>query len=192
MFYKIIALPIFLLFFYNPNYISFAQHEDEHDHDHDHEAVIDSTVQTADTVKSVIEDTVQPNNSDETVKVVTVPASTKIKIIINSQLGTDRSFAGSTFSASLADDLLIDTIVVSPKNSLVVGKIVESKKAQGLGDAILSIQITEITINDQLVSVDTNPITIKGKRKRNAEAEIPAGTIEEVVLMKALEVELKE
>ena len=190
MFYKIIALPIFLLFFYNPNYISFAQHEDEHDHDH--EAVIDSTVQTADTVKSVIEDKVQPNNSDETVKVVTVPAGTKIKIIINSQLGTDRSFAGSTFSASLADDLLIDTIVVSPKNSLVVGKIVESKKAQGLGDAILSIQITEITINDQLVSVDTNPITIKGKRKRNAEAEIPAGTIEEVVLTKALEVELKE
>ena len=190
MFYKIILSLVILFFIYSPGYISFAQHEDEHDHDH--EVVIDSTVQTADTVKSVTEDAVQSNNSDETVKEVTVPAGTKFTIIINNQLGTDRSFAGSTFSASLADDLLIDTIVVSPKNSLVVGKIVESKKAQGLGEAQLSIQITEITINDQLFSVNTSPITVKGKRKRNAEAEISTGTIEEVVLTKAIEVELEE
>jgi len=188
MFYKIILSLVILLFVVSPGYILFAQDE----HDHDHEASIDSTVQTADTVKSVTEDTVQPEKSDEPIKDVTVPAGTKFAIIINSQLGTDRSFAGSTFSASLADDLLIDTIVVSPKNSLVVGKIVESKKAQGLGDAMLSIQITEITINDQLVPVNTNPITVKGKRKRNAEAEIPSGTIEEVVLTKKLEVKLVE
>lgn len=134
----------------------------------------------------------QSTSSKDIVKDVTVPAGTKFSVIITNQLATNRSFEGSTFSANLADDLKVDTIVVSQKNSLVIGKIVESKKAQGLGDAKLSIQITEITINDQLVPVVTNPIVVKSERKRNSEAEIPAGTIEEVVLTKALEVNLKE
>ena len=122
----------------------------------------------------------------EPVKDVTVPAGTKFNIIIANQLATNRSFEGSTFSANLAQDLKVDTIVVSPKNSLVIGKIVESKRGQGLGDARLSIQITEITVNEKMITVNTDPIVVKGERKRNAEAEIPAGTVEEIKLNKAL------
>ncbi len=123
---------------------------------------------------------------EEPVKDVTVPTGTKFNIIISNQLATNRNFKGSTFSANLAADLKVDTIVVSPKNSLVIGKIVESKRGQGLGDAELSIQINEITVNKELVPVVTEPIIVKGERKRNAEAEIPAGTIEEVLLKSPL------
>ena len=125
----------------------------------------------------------------EVISGVTVPAGTKFNIIIANQLATNRSFKGSTFSANLAADIKVDTIVVSPKNSLVIGKIVESKRGQGLGDAELSIQINEITVNKKLVPVVTEPIIVKGERKRNAEAEIPAGTIKEVSLTKALVIE---
>ena len=82
--------------------------------------------------------------------------------------------------------------MVSPKGSQVIGKIVESKSGQGIGDARLSIQITEITVNNKLMPVDTNPITVKAERRRNAEAEIPSGTIEEVKLAKALQVEIRK
>jgi len=123
---------------------------------------------------------------EEPVKDVTVPAGTKFNIIIANQLATNKSFEGSTFSANLAADLKLDSIIVSPKNSLVIGKIVKSKRGQGLGDAELSIQITEITVNSELVPVITDPIVVKGERKRNAEAEIPAGTIEEVQLKSPL------
>jgi hypothetical protein len=130
--------------------------------------------------------TTKSTTSKELVKNLTVPAGTKFTVTINTQLATDRNVAGSTFSASLSADLKLDTIVVSPKNSQVIGKIVESKSGQGLGDAKLSIQITEITVNNQLTPVVTNPINVKGGRKRDSAAEIPAGTIEEVTLTHAL------
>lgn len=128
----------------------------------------------------------QSITKEEPVKNVTVPAGTKFSIIINNDLATNKSVEGSTFSASLAADLKLDAIVVSPKNSLVIGKIVESKTGKGIGDAKLSIQITEITVNKQMVTVVTDPINVKGERRRDAEAEIPAGTTEEVTLNKSL------
>ena len=122
----------------------------------------------------------------KTLKSVTVPAGTKFSILINNQLATHKSFEGSTFSAALASDFLLDTLVISPKNSLVMGKIIESKRGQGLGDAKLTIQIIEITVNNKLVEVVTNPVSVKGEHKRNAEAEIPAGTIQEISLKSEL------
>jgi hypothetical protein len=137
--------------------------------------------------KALVKDsTTKSTTSKDLVKNLTVPAGTKFTVTINTQLATNRNVAGSTFSASLAADLKLDTIVVSQKNSQVIGKIVESKSGQGLGDAKLSIQITEITVNNQLTPVDTNPIDVKGGRKRDSAAEIAAGTIEEVTLTQAL------
>jgi hypothetical protein len=137
--------------------------------------------------KSEINDsTTQSIKSEEPIKDVTVPTGTKFTINIVSKLATNRNVEGSTFSATLAADLKVDTIVVSPKGSQVIGKIVESKSGQGIGDAKLSIQITEITVNNKLIPVETNPITEKAERRRNAEAEIPAGTTKECSLKQAL------
>ena len=164
MLVRIILSLVVIFFFSAANFISYAQ----------------------ETESSTLDSTGKSTTSENLIKDITVPAGTKFNITIGSQLATNKSFEGSTFSANLANDLKLDTIVVSPKNSLVIGKIIESKRGQGLGDARLSIQVTEITINDQLMSVDTDPIVVKGERKRNAEAEIPAGTIEEVTLKNSL------
>jgi len=117
---------------------------------------------------------------------VTIPAGTKFTIIISTQLATNRNVEGSTFSASLDADLKVDTVVVSPKGSQVIGKIVESKSGKGIGEAKLSIQVTEITINKQLTPVVTDLIVVKGGHRRDAEAEISAGTVKEVTLKQAL------
>jgi hypothetical protein len=143
--------------------------------------------------KSEINDsTTQSTKSEEPIKDVTVPSGTKFKISITTQLATNRNVEGSTFSATIAEDFIFEGDTISAKNSQVIGKIVESKSGKGIGDAKLSIQITEITVNNKLMPVDTNPITVKAERRRNAEAEIPSGTIEEVKLAKALQVEIRK
>ena len=91
-----------------------------------------------------------------------------------------------SFSAILEADFVFDGKVISPKGSQVIGKIVESKGGQGIGDAKLSFQFTEITVNNQLTPIVTDPIEVKGGRGRKDQAEVAAGTIEEVPLKSAL------
>ena len=120
------------------------------------------------------------------VKDITVPTGTKFVVNINTSLSNSRNVAGSSFSAILEADFVYNEIVISPKGSQVIGKIVESKGGQGIGDAKLSFQFTEITVNDQLTPIVTDPIKVKGGHKRKDQAEVAAGTIEEVPLKKAL------
>jgi hypothetical protein len=125
---------------------------------------------------------------DSTVKIsgVTVPAGTKFLVNINTTLSSAKNAAGSSFTAILEADFVFDGKVISPKGSQVIGKIVESKSGQGLGDAKLSIQFTDITVNKELMPIVTDPIEVKGGRGRKSEAEVTAGTLEEVPLKAAL------
>lgn len=136
----------------------------------------------------VKDSTDQSKETVEPIKGITVPAGTKFTIIISTQLATNRNVEGSTFSATLNADLKVDTIIVSPKGSQVIGKIVESKSGKGIGESKLSIQVTEITINKKLTPVATEPIVVKGEHRRNAEAEISAGSVEEITLKQALKI----
>ena len=127
-------------------------------------------------------------SKDSTAKIsgVTVPAGTKFLVNINSTLSNSKNFAGSSFTAILAADFVYDEKVISPKGSQVIGKIVESKGGQGIGESKLSFQFTEITINKQLTPIVTDPIVVEGGHKRKAQVEVAAGTLEEVPLKSAL------
>jgi hypothetical protein len=125
---------------------------------------------------------------DSTAKIsgVTVPVGTKFMVNINSGLSNSKNVAGSSFTAILAADFVYEGKVISPKGSQVIGKIVESKGGQGIGDAKLSFQFTDITINKQLAPIVTDPIEVKGGRGKKVQAEVAAGTIEEVPLKSPL------
>lgn len=135
--------------------------------------------------QTIVKDsTTQSKNPTKPLKNITIPAGTKFNIVISSQLATNRNVAGSTFSAAMATDFVFNGDTISPKSSQVIGKIVESKSGQGLGDAKLSFQITEITVNHQLTAVVTDPIVINGERKRNAQVEVASGT-QEIISLKS-------
>jgi hypothetical protein len=140
---------------------------------------------------SMKDSTTQIKTKQDAIKDITVPSGTKFKISITSQLATNRNVEGSTFSATIAEDFIFEGDTIAAKNSQVIGKIVESKSGKGIGDARLSVQVTEISINKKLTPVVTEPITVKGERRRNAQADIAAGTIEEVTIKQALVVQKK-
>ncbi len=183
-----------LLFFVAISFQSISNAQD------DQAAVKDSTTQETISTAPVKDSTAQETTStepakDSTAKTttepapisgITVPARTKFKVNINMTLSNSRNVAGSSFTSILEADFVFDEKIISPKGSQVIGKIVESKGGQGIGDAKLSFQFTDITINDQLTPIVTDPIVVKGGRKRKDQAEVAAGTIEEVPLKKAL------
>jgi hypothetical protein len=121
-----------------------------------------------------------------TISGVTVPAGTKFVVNINTALSSAKSAAGSSFTAILEADFVFDGKVISPKGSQVIGKIVKSTSGKGMGGADLSFQFTDITVNKELTPIVTDPIEVKGGRGRKDEAEIAAGTLEEVPLKAAL------
>jgi hypothetical protein len=125
---------------------------------------------------------------DTTAKIsgVTVPAGTKFVVNINTVLSSAKNAAGSSFTAVLEADFVFDGKVISPKGSQVIGKIVKSTGGKGMGGAELSFQFTDVTVNKELTPIVTDPIEVKGGRGRKDEAEVAAGTLEEVPLKSAL------
>ena len=164
------ALRLVLIFLISPALnFSYSQNEDS--------AATDSTTKT--------------KSSTETKKDLTVPSGTKFSVSFNSEIATNKNVSGSTFSAVLAEDFIIEGDTIALKNSQVIGKILESKSGQGIGDAKLSIQITEIAINNKLTPIVTDQIDVKGGRKRDAEAVIAAGSVKEVIIKQSLVVKPK-
>jgi hypothetical protein len=92
-------------------------------------------------------------------KAVTVPAGTRIMVETIDVLDSSRQKAGHRFRAKLAGDLVADGKVVAPGGSILYGILAEAKKSRrAIGRAELVLTFTDITINGQLVPIQTSAI----------------------------------
>jgi hypothetical protein len=150
-------------------------------------AISVKSVSNAQTDPAAVKDsTAKTTTAEAPISGVTIPAGTKFVVNINTAISTAKNVAGSSFTTILDADFVFDGKVISPKGSQVIGKIVEAKSGGGLGEAKLSFQFTDITVNKQLTPIVTDPIEVKGGRGRKDQVEIAAGTLEEVPLKAAL------
>jgi hypothetical protein len=95
---------------------------------------------------------------------VTVPAGTALALTMDSEVSTKDKVVGDTFSATLANDVVVDGKVVFPAGSKVSGHVAEAErpgKTSGRGKMVLSYD--SISANGKTYAIDTMGAAIEGK-----------------------------
>ncbi len=87
---------------------------------------------------------------------ITVPAGTRLVIRTSDAIDSSRHGAGHRFRGQLEGALVVDGITVAPSGTFVHGQIVSASQAgRAVGSSELSIEFTDIMIDDQLFPIAT-------------------------------------
>jgi hypothetical protein len=95
---------------------------------------------------------------------VTVPAGTSLALTMDAEVTTKDKVVGDTFTATLANDVIVDGKVVFPAGSKVSGHVAEAErpgKTSGRGKMVLSYD--SISANGKSYAIDTMGAAIEGK-----------------------------
>jgi len=110
---------------------------------------------------------------------VTLAEGTPIKIRTQTTLSTKETKTGDSFTATLAEPIVIDGNVVAPRGSQVTGLVVDSDPGGRVkGVATLSVRLTHLRVGDRRVEIQTRTIARQAhatKRKDAAKVGIGAG-----------------
>lgn len=104
---------------------------------------------------------------------VTVKAGSVLNIRLAERISTETHKNGDTFSATLAQPLVIDGMVIAERNSRIQGRVVQSERAGKVqGTAALSLELTQLTTSDgQKVQIRTSPVVKEGENSRRDDAK---------------------
>lgn len=103
--------------------------------------------------------------------VITLPGGTPIRVRLDQDLGSKISQPGDSFSATVADDVLVNGTVVIPKEARADGTVIDAKPlGKFKGGALLAIKLERVRTRWGSYAVATSTIdrAEKGKGKRSA------------------------
>ena len=108
---------------------------------------------------------------------VIVPEGTALVVRTTSVLSTETMESGQTFTASLAQPWLQDGREIAAKGSRVEGKLVNADDGGRVkGVASVSVRMTGVQIDGQLVDLSTNTVTQNARTTKTKDAtEIAIG-----------------
>lgn len=95
---------------------------------------------------------------------MTIPAGTWITVRVDQPLSSDHNQPGDAFTATLAQPLIVNGLVVARRGQTVGGRVAEVQKAGHVkGTSSIGLQITEISLVDgQQIPVNTRFINRAG------------------------------
>lgn len=100
----------------------------------------------------------------QTTRKVTVPAGTRILIRTVDPIDTNKQKTGYKFSATLETNLQADDLVVAPRGSRVYGRLAQASSAGKMsGSSQLTLELTDILIDDSPYPLVTDTFELKGK-----------------------------
>jgi hypothetical protein len=95
---------------------------------------------------------------------ITVPAGTRILIRTIDSLDSSKQKTGYRFTASLETNLQAEDTVVAPRGSMVYGRLVDASSSGRMsGSSQLTLELTDIVINDTSYPLLTTDFEVKGK-----------------------------
>ena len=107
----------------------------------------------------------------------TVRTGTSIAVRLDESLSSDRKLPGDTFSASLAEPVVADGLVIAERGARVTGRVTDVKRAGRLsGTSMLQLELSSITTADcQRVGVYSEPWAKQGASQGRGEAATIGG-----------------
>ncbi|RKX33193.1 MAG: hypothetical protein DRP71_10785 [Verrucomicrobia bacterium] len=88
---------------------------------------------------------------------VSVPAGTMLMVRTSQPISTSSVRTGDRFSCKLDADLVVNGVVVAPRNTPVYGSVIAAQAARRvMGQSILEITLSELSINGELQPIQTN------------------------------------
>jgi hypothetical protein len=103
---------------------------------------------------------------------LTVPAGTALTVRLSQELSSKGSKAGDSFTATLAQAVVVDGKTLVPEGTAVSGKVTEAvPQGRFKGEAVLHLTLDSITLNGHQQPIQTSSFTeaAKGKGTRTAE-----------------------
>jgi hypothetical protein len=103
---------------------------------------------------------------------ITIPAGTSLLVRMIDTVDSSTNQIGDPFHASLESPLTVDGTVVAPKGADVYGKLAQAKEAGKIaGSAQLTLELTGIRINGNIVPVESSEYDVAGKGRGKQSAE---------------------
>jgi hypothetical protein len=97
------------------------------------------------------------------VKVVTLPAGTALQVRLAEALDSKTAQPNDVFHGALASDIGTQGVIAVPRGTPVLGRISDAKEAAHFkGSALLSLELTELTVNGKKVAVSTDTFSKEG------------------------------
>jgi hypothetical protein len=110
---------------------------------------------------------------------VTLGAGTPIKIQTQTELSTKSAKTGDSFTATLAEPIVVEGKAIAPRGAQVEGRVVDSDPGGRVkGVATISIRLTQLRVGDRNVAIETRAFARQAhatKRKDAAKVGIGAG-----------------
>jgi hypothetical protein len=109
---------------------------------------------------------------------LTIPSGSFVTVRVNGGLSSDRNHAGDSFTATLAQPLIVNGIVVAQRGQTLGGRVTEAEKAGRVeGTSRLGVELTDLTLVDgQTVPVRSQMISRNGPTSVGRDVGAVAGT----------------
>jgi len=109
---------------------------------------------------------------------LTLKAGTYVTVRVNQPLSSDKNQAGDAFTATLAQPVVVDGVVVAQRGQTIYGHVTEAKKAGRVeGTSRLGVQLTELTLVDgQQTPIQSQMISRNGNTSVGRDVGAIAGT----------------
>ena len=112
---------------------------------------------------------------------LTVPSGTLILVRLQAEVSAQTAQVGDRFQGFLAYDLAADGRMIAAKGARVYGVVA----AVDQGGKSLSVTLTDVRAGDQVVAIETQPLTVAGDP-----AVIPAQTLETFTVAVSFDIQL--
>lgn len=109
-------------------------------------------------------------------RTVSISSGTSLPVRLTEGLDSATAQQGQTIHGTLASDIITDDMLAIPRGTRVTGRVVDAKDATHFsGSALLSVELTQITLKGRDIPVSTSAFTEQGKGRGKNTAEKAGG-----------------